>query len=67
MNLTPLDEVALEAEYNLIVETLKKTKFNKKKAAEILQVDRSTIYNKINSYECLARERAKKESIPGTI
>jgi two-component system response regulator HydG len=53
MNLTPLDKAALEAEYDLIVKTLKKTKFNKSKAAELLQIDRKTLYNKITAYENL--------------
>lgn len=67
MNLTPLSEAALEAEFNIIVETLKKTKFNKRKAAELLQIDPKTLYNRIDEYyEMLARKEAKKESIPGT-
>jgi len=53
MNLTPLDKAALKAEYDLIVETLKKTRFNKTKAAEILQIDRKTLYNKLTAYEQL--------------
>lgn len=53
MSLTPLDEAALKAEYNLIVETLKKTKFNKSRAAKILQIDRKTLYNKLTAYEKL--------------
>jgi DNA-binding NtrC family response regulator len=51
MNLTPLEKAAIEAEYSLIVETLKKTKFNKSKAAELLQIDRKTLYNKLDYYE----------------
>lgn len=51
MNLTPLDKAAIKAEYDLIVETLKKTKFNKSKAAELLQIDRKTLYNKLTAYE----------------
>lgn len=49
--MTPLDRAAIVAEYNLIVETLKKTKFNKSKAAEVLQIDRKTLYNKLKIYE----------------
>lgn len=67
MSLTPLDEAALEAEYNLIVETLKKTKFNKAKTAEILQIDRKTLYNKLDAYENLiAKPRAKQKPISAT-
>jgi two-component system response regulator HydG len=67
MNLTPLDKAALEAEYDLIVETLKKTKFNKTKAAELLQIDRKTLYNKITAYEKLiALPEAIQEPISTT-
>jgi DNA-binding NtrC family response regulator len=67
MSLTPLDEAAIEAEYHLIVETLKKTKFNKSKAAKLLQIDRKTLYNKIDAYEKrIAQPRADKKLIPGT-
>ncbi len=38
---------AYEAEYDLILEALKKVNFNKSKAAELLQVDRKTLYNKM--------------------
>ena len=69
MSLTPLSEAALEAEYNIIVETLKKTKFNKRKAAELLQIDRKTLYNRIEEYAQLIaqREGAKDNSISGTL
>lgn len=67
MSLTPLDKAAIEAEYNLIVETLKKTKFNKTKAAEILQIDRKTLYNKLLAYENLITSLGvKRESISET-
>ncbi len=67
MNLTPLDEAALKAEYDLILETLKKTKFNKTKAAQLLQIDRKTLYNKIEAYEkYIAPELAANKSIPET-
>lgn len=67
MNLTPLDEAALKAEYYLIVETLKKTKFNKSKAAELLQIDRKTLYNKLTAYENMtAPSRAAQEPISTT-
>lgn len=67
MSLTPLNEAALVAEYDLILETLKKTKFNKSKTAEILQIDRKTLYNKIDAYEkCMAAKTAKNKSIPET-
>lgn len=51
MTLTPLEEAALEAEYNLIVEALKQTNFSKSKAAQLLQIDRKTLYNKLSLYK----------------
>ncbi len=45
-----LKSVAEDAEKKAIQEILKKTGFNKSKAAEILKVDRKTLYNKINAY-----------------
>ena len=62
MNLTPLSEAALLAEYEIIVEALKKTKFNKRRAAELLQIDRKTLYNRIEEYEqYLAKQKAANE------
>ncbi len=67
MSLTPLDKAALEAEYNLILETLKKTRFNKTKAAELLQIDRKTLYNKLDAHaKFIAPEGAVQESISTT-
>jgi len=67
MSLKPLSEAALIAEYNIIVETLTKTKFNKRKAAELLQIDRKTLYNRIEEYNrMVAKKNASKESISGT-
>ena len=37
-------------EEKLIIETLKKTRWNKAKAAKLLNMDRSTLYRKINKY-----------------
>jgi two-component system response regulator HydG len=47
---TSLKTVALEAEYEMILDVLKKVNFNKSKAAEILNIDRKTLYNKMKSY-----------------
>lgn len=68
MNLTPLSEASLIAEYEIIVETLKKTKFNKRKAAELLQIDPKTLYNRIDEYYRMIadKEKANKKPIPGT-
>ncbi|MES2431869.1 MAG: sigma-54 dependent transcriptional regulator [Bacteroidota bacterium] len=49
----PLDlkDTASKAEYEAIMKVLKEVNFNKTKAAELLKIDRKTLYNKIKSYE----------------
>ncbi len=39
-----------KAEHQLIVSTLEKARFNKSKAAELLNIDRKTLYNKMKQY-----------------
>jgi len=46
-----LKGAASKAEYETIMNVLKEVKFNKKKAAEVLNIDRKTLYNKLKSYE----------------
>lgn len=46
-----LKDAATRAEYEAIMKVLKEVNFNKTKAAEILRIDRKTLYNKIKSYE----------------
>jgi two-component system response regulator HydG len=46
-----LKNAAAHAEYETIMNVLKKVNFNKSKAAEILKIDRKTLYNKIKLYE----------------
>lgn len=46
-----LDQVVIQAEYDHIVKTLQRVNFNKKKAAEVLNIDRKTIYNKLKKAE----------------
>lgn len=46
-----LKNAAAQAEYDTIMNVLKKVNFNKSKAAEILKIDRKTLYNKIKLYE----------------
>ncbi len=41
----------IDAEYELILEALKKTDFNKSKAAKLLNVDRKTLYNKMKLFK----------------
>jgi len=47
---SPLKEAGIDAEYEVIVETLKKVNFNKSKAARLLNIDRKTLYNKMSQY-----------------
>ncbi|MEQ1675280.1 MAG: sigma-54 dependent transcriptional regulator [Chitinophagaceae bacterium] len=46
-----LKDAASQAEYETIMNVLKQVKFNKTKAAEVLKIDRKTLYNKIRNYE----------------
>ncbi len=46
-----LKDAAANAEYETIMTVLKQVKFNKTKAADILKIDRKTLYNKIRNYE----------------
>lgn len=48
-----LKDAAAKAEYETIMNVLKEVNFNKTKAAEILKIDRKTLYNKIKIYESL--------------
>lgn len=45
-----LKSATISAEYAKIVEVLRKVNYNKTKAAQILNIDRKTLYNKMNSY-----------------
>ena len=42
-----LKTAAHDAEYEIIIQTLQKAKYNKTKAAELLGIDRKTLYNKL--------------------
>src|SRR6476469_3169725 len=48
-----LKDAAAKAEYDAIMNVLKDVNFNKTKAAEILKIDRKTLYNKIKIYQSL--------------
>lgn len=54
MKMTPGRIARMKAEYDSIVDALKKTNFNQGKAAELLGVSRRTIYNKIRKYKQLS-------------
>ena len=45
-----LKDTASRAEYEAIMQVLKEVNFNKTKAAELLNIDRKTLYNKIKSF-----------------
>jgi two-component system response regulator HydG len=44
-----LKNAALEAEYETILRVLREVNFNKTRAAEILNIDRKTLYNKMKA------------------
>lgn len=46
-----LKNAALEAEYDTILRVLKEVKFNKTKAAKLLNIDRKTLYNKMKAID----------------
>ncbi len=46
-----LKDAAARAEYETIMSVLKEVNFNKTKAAEILKIDRKTLYNKIKTFQ----------------
>jgi two-component system response regulator HydG len=46
-----LKNAASQAEYETIMTVLRQVRFNKTKAAEILKIDRKTLYNKLRVYE----------------
>ncbi len=48
-----LKDAAARAEYDTIMNVLKEVNFNKTRAAEILKIDRKTLYNKIKIYQSL--------------
>ncbi|MES2762621.1 MAG: sigma-54 dependent transcriptional regulator [Bacteroidota bacterium] len=52
-NMPDLKSAALHAEYEKILEVLRKVNFNKSKAALILNIDRKTLYNKMKTFNLL--------------
>jgi two-component system response regulator HydG len=46
-----LKGAGIDAEYEIILEALKRVNFNKSKAAKLLKIDRKTLYNKIKQYK----------------
>lgn len=50
---THLKDAVARTEYETIMNVLKEVNFNKTRAAEILKIDRKTLYNKIKAFETL--------------
>ncbi len=50
-DITNLKSVSENAERNAIISVLEKTGYNKTRAAEVLKIDRKTLYNKLKAYE----------------
>ncbi len=48
-----LRSAAFMAEYQIILSALQKVNFNKSKAAELLNIDRKTLYNKLKHFELM--------------
>jgi two-component system response regulator HydG len=48
-----LKSASLDAEFETIMEALKKVNFNKSKAAQLLNIDRKTLYNKMKEYQLI--------------
>ncbi len=48
-----LKGASLQAEYDTIMNVLKEVKYNKSKAAEKLNIDRKTLYNKLKFYNII--------------
>jgi two-component system, NtrC family, response regulator HydG len=49
-NVGLLKSIAGSAERQVIIEVLEKVNYNKSKAAELLKIDRKTLYNKLKLY-----------------
>ena len=46
-----LKSANLDAEYEVILDALKQSNFNKSKAAKLLNIDRKTLYNKMKQFK----------------
>ncbi len=55
---TSLKSAAHEAEYETILKVLKQVNFNKTKAAQLLNIDRKTLYNKMKSFNLIREDES---------
>lgn len=51
MAINVLRKEATMAEYKKILQVLEEVRFNKSRAAEVLGIDRKTLYNKLDKYK----------------
>jgi two-component system response regulator HydG len=51
INATTLKSANIGTEYEVILEALKQSDYNKSKAAKLLNVDRKTLYNKMRQFK----------------
>jgi len=64
MKITPYKLAKLQAEIKQIGEALDKTDGKVGEAANLLQIDRKTIYNKLKTYNKWIEYQSKQKSLP---
>ena len=52
-----LKSASIDAEFETIMEALKKVNFKKSKAAQLLNIDRKTLYNKMKEYQLINNQQ----------
>jgi two-component system response regulator HydG len=58
-----LKDALREPERQIILETLRSCDWNRKKAASVLDINRTTLYNKMKEYDLLGCKDAVRESM----
>lgn len=56
-----LKSASIDAEFETIMEALKKVNFNKSKAARLLNIDRKTLYNKMKEYQLINNQQHEQQ------